>query len=213
MNSETSIREDICRYAESLYMRGLAHGSTGNISVRLDDGSVIVTPTNSSFGFLDPARLSKLNPDGRHVGGDLPTKEMALHAAFHETRGTRAQAVVHLHSHNSTLLSMLPDTDPDSMIPPLTPYPVMKLGRVKLLPFFAPGDPAMGNAVRALGGERSAVILANHGPVFAAADLPSAVYGIEELEAAARLTIDARGQNPRLVPQDALNALWKAHQS
>ncbi|MDJ0613179.1 MAG: aldolase [Rhizobiaceae bacterium] len=197
--NENALREQICLFAKSLYDRGLAHGSTGNISARCEDGGLLVSPTNSSFGFLDPAELSRFDADGNQVSGAKPTKEMSLHTAFYDTRGNDAGAVVHLHSHHSVLLSMMPDVNADDMLPPLTPYPIMKLGRVKMLPYFKPGDDAMGQAIRDLGGERSAVVLANHGPVVASKDLQSAIFGMEELEAAARLTLDTLGRQPRML--------------
>jgi 3-dehydro-4-phosphotetronate decarboxylase len=151
MTPETALREQICLLARSLFDRGLTHGSTGNISARTGDGGLLVSPTGCSFGRLDPARLSRFDATGRLIDGDPPTKEMPLHAAFYDTRST-AGAVVHLHSCHSVALSMLPDVDEDNFLPPLTPYAIMLLGRVKLLPFFLPGDPAMGDAVRGLAG-------------------------------------------------------------
>ncbi len=189
---ETKLREEMCLLAASLFDRGLTHGSTGNISARTEDGGLLVSPTGTSFGRLDPARLSRFDASGNHVGGDRPTKEMPLHAAFYETRKS-AGAVVHLHSCHSVAWSMMPDLDPDSFLPPLTPYAIMQLGRVKLLPFFLPGDPAMGDAVRGLAGKRSAVMLANHGPVVAGKDVSSACNAIEELEATAKLAMLMRG--------------------
>ncbi|MCO5732290.1 3-oxo-tetronate 4-phosphate decarboxylase [Rhizobium sp. SSA_523] len=202
MSEEARLREDICRMARSLFDRGLTGGSSGNISARLSDGRLLVTPTGSSFGLLDPARLSLFDGEGRLVGGDSPTKEMPLHQAFYETRPARTGAVVHLHSCHSVALSMLPDVDPDNMLPPLTAYSIMKLGKVKLLPFFIPGDPAMGDAIRGLAGKRSAVMLANHGPVVAAKDLHAAVYAVEELEETAKLALLTRGLQPRLLSQE-----------
>ncbi|MCX2721146.1 3-oxo-tetronate 4-phosphate decarboxylase [Roseibium salinum] len=192
MTSETRLREEICSWAASMFERGLTGGASGNISVRTEDGGLLVTPTGSSFGRLDPARLSRFDTDGRLVSGDKPTKEMPLHSAFYETRRS-AGAVVHLHSTHAVALSMLPETDPDNMLPPLTAYSIMRLGKVKLLPFFVPGDPGMGEAVRGLGGRRSAVVLANHGPVVAAKDLEAAVYAMEELEETAKLALILRG--------------------
>ncbi|SFP16310.1 3-oxo-tetronate 4-phosphate decarboxylase [Tranquillimonas alkanivorans] len=192
--SETKLREDICWQAASIFNRGMTGGASGNISVRTEDGGLLVTPTGSSFGRLDPARLSRFDAAGNHIGGDKPTKEMPLHAAFYETRRS-AGAVVHLHSTHSVALSMLPETDPDNMLPPLTAYSIMRLGKVKLLPYFRPGDPAMGDAVRGLAGKRSAVVLANHGPVVASKDLEAAVYAMEELEETAKLAILLRGAN------------------
>ncbi|MEM8868994.1 MAG: 3-oxo-tetronate 4-phosphate decarboxylase [Pseudomonadota bacterium] len=197
MTEETALREAICQFARSMFDRGLTGGSTGNISARLSDGRLLVTPTGTSFGTLDPARLSLFDVEGRHVAGDLPTKEMALHSAFYDTRN--CGAVVHLHGTHSTALSVLPDTDPDNVLPPITAYSIMKLGRVKLLPYFRPGDPAMGQAVRGLAGKRSAVLLANHGPVVSAKDLAAAVYATEELEETAKLTLLTRGLSPVLL--------------
>ncbi|MBK5925950.1 aldolase [Rhodobaculum claviforme] len=173
------------------------------MSVRTPDGGLLVTPTGASFGRLDPDRLSVLDAQGRHVGGDRPTKEMPLHAAFHDTRpGTGA--VVHLHSTHATALSMLPDIDPDDAVPPLTPYLVMRVGRVALLPFFVPGDDAMADAVRALGGRRAAVLLAHHGPVVAGATLEAAVFAMEELEETARLALILRGTGARPLSADQI---------
>jgi len=205
--NETILREKICLLAKSLYDRGLAHGSAGNISARCNDGGLLVSPTNSSFGFLDPAQLSRFDKNGHHIEGAKPTKEMPLHAALYDTRGSDAGAVVHLHCHYSVALSIMPELDADDLLPPLTPYPIMKLGRVKLLPYFRPGDPAMGEAIRDLNGERSAVILANHGPVVAAKDIESAVYSMEELEAAARLTLEIRGKNPTILSREQVEIL------
>lgn len=200
MSEETRLREQICTIAASMFQRGLTAGSSGNISVRLTDGGLLVTPTGTSFGTLDPARLSRLDASGKLVSGDPPTKEMPLHSAFYETRGARAGAVVHLHSTHSVALSVLDDVDPDSVLPPLTAYSVMRLGKVKLLPYFRPGDPAMGDAVRGLAGRRSAVLLAHHGPVVAGKDLEAAAYAMEELEETAKLTLLTRGLSPRLLP-------------
>ncbi|ENN88236.1 putative aldolase, possibly L-fuculose-phosphate aldolase protein [Rhizobium freirei PRF 81] len=199
MSEEASLREQICMMAKSLYDRGLTAGSSGNISARLSDGRLLVTPTGSSFGRLDPARLSLFDSEGRLIGGDKPTKEMPLHAAFYETRPKKTGAVVHLHSSHSVALSILPDVDTDNMLPPLTAYSIMKLGKVKLLPYFMPGDPAMGDAIRGLAGKRSAVMLAAHGPVVSAKDLAAAVYAIEELEETAKLAMLTRGANPCLL--------------
>ncbi len=199
MTETTKLREAICLYGRSLFERGLTGGASGNISVRTPDGGLLVTPTGYSLGGLDPAQLSRFDADGVLVEGPRPTKEMPLHAAFYETRGARAGAVVHLHSTHSVALSMLPEIDPKNVLPPLTAYSIMRLGKVMLLPYFRPGDPEMGNAVRGLAGKRSAVLLANHGPVVAAKDIEAAVYAIEELEETARLALLLRGADPRLL--------------
>jgi ribulose-5-phosphate 4-epimerase/fuculose-1-phosphate aldolase len=194
----TALREQICLLAKSMFDRGLTGGSTGNISARTEDGGLLVSPTGTGFGRLDPARLSHFDAKGALIGGDPPTKEMPLHAAFYDTRST-AGAVVHLHSCHSVAWSMMPDVDADNFLPPVTPYAIMKLGRVKLLPFFRPGDPAMGEAVRGLAGKRSAVMLANHGPVVAGKDVEAACNAIEELEDTARLAMLMRGVPARML--------------
>lgn len=207
MSAEARLREQVCLFAKSLYDRGLTPGASGNISARMDDGRLLVTPTGSCFGRLDPARLSVLGEARAHLAGDPPTKEVALHAAFYETRPAQTGAVVHLHSTHSVALSMLPDTDPDDMLPPLTAYGIMKLGRVKLLPYFMPGDPAMGEAIRGLAGRRSAVVLANHGPVVAGKDLEAACYAMEELEETAKLAILTRGLSPKTLSDAEIRGL------
>ena len=192
MSAEARLRECLCDLAASLFRRGLTHGSTGNISARCEDGGLLVSPTGTSFGRLDPARLARFDATGRQIGGDPPTKEMALHRAFYDTRdGTGA--VVHLHSCHSVALSMLPADDAQNWLPPLTPYAIMQLGKVTLLPYFRPGDAAMGDAVRGLGGKRAAVMLANHGPVVAGLTPEAACNAVEELEATARLALMLRG--------------------
>jgi len=192
MTTEAQLRADLCFWARSLFDRGLTGGGSGNISVRLPDGGFLATPTGVSLGRLDPDRLSRLDARGTHTGGDLPTKEWPLHLAFFRTRpGTGA--VVHLHSTHATALSMLPGIDPQDAVPALTPYLLMRVGRVPLLPFFVPGDPAMADAVAALDGRRAAALLAHHGPVVAGADLQSAVFAMEELEETARLALILRG--------------------
>lgn len=213
-SAEARLREDICFWAASLFNRGLTGGASGNISARTEDGGLLVTPTGASFGRLDPARLSRFDATGRHVGGDAPTKEMPLHSAFYQTRHS-AGAVVHLHSSHSVALSMLPDANAESLLPPLTAYSVMRLGKVALLPYFRPGDPAMGDAVRGLAGKRSALVLANHGPVVAGKDLEAAVFAIEELEETAKLALllrgkDAIGLNPAQISDvvSTFNVEW-----
>lgn len=196
----TALREQICLLAKSMFDRGLTGGSTGNISARTEDGGLLVSPTGTSFGRLDPARLSYFDAKGKLVSGDPPTKEMPLHAAFYDTRSS-AGAVVHLHSCHSVAWSMMPDADVDNFLPPLTPYAIMKLGRVKLLPFYRPGDPAMGEAVRGLAGKRTAVMLANHGPVVAGKDVEAACNAIEELEDTARLAMLMRGIPARMLDE------------
>jgi 3-dehydro-4-phosphotetronate decarboxylase len=206
--SETRIREEICRLGRSLFERGLTPGSSGNISARLDDGGYVVTPTNASLGFLDPATLSRLDANGRHLSGDAPTKEVPLHAALYQTRSA-ARAVAHLHSTHSVALSMLPETDPRAVLPPMTAYYVMRCGATALVPYYRPGDPAVADAIRGLAGKYSSVLLANHGPVVAGDTLEAAVFAIEELEETARLYLLLRGLNPRYLTPVQVSDLTK----
>lgn len=206
MSSETHLRDQICFLAKSLFDRGLTGGSTGNISARTNDGGLLVSPTGTSFGRLDPSRLSRFDEKGVLIDGDAPTKEMPLHQAFYDTRSS-AGAVVHLHSCHSVALSLMPNVNEDNFLPPLTPYAIMKLGKVKLLPYFMPGDPAMGEAVRGLAGKRSAVMLSNHGPVVAGKDVEAACNAIEELEETARLAVMMRGIESRQLTEPQVKEL------
>src|SRR6516225_1160622 len=205
---ETTIREDICRLCRSLFERGLTPGSSGNISVKLGDDGWLVTPTNASLGFLDPARLSRLDAAGRLLSGDAPTKEVPLHAALYQTR-TAARAVVHLHSTHSVALSMLPELDPRAVLPPMTAYYLMRCGATALVPYYRPGDPAVADAIKGLAGKYSSVLLANHGPVVAGATLEAAVFATEELEETARLYLLLRGMNPRYLSPEQIKDLVK----
>jgi ribulose-5-phosphate 4-epimerase/fuculose-1-phosphate aldolase len=206
--NQSELRDQICRLGRSLFERGLTPGSSGNISVRLDDGGWLVTPTNASLGFLDPARLSRLDAKGRLVSGDAPTKEVPLHTALYETR-SGAQAVVHLHSTHSVAVSMLPEIDPRAALPPMTPYYLMKCGATALVPYYRPGDSAVADAIKGLAGEYSSVLLANHGPVVAGDTLEAAVFAMEELEETARLYLLLRGLNPRYLSSQQIADLTK----
>ena len=210
MSAETALREQICTIARSIFDRGLTGGASGNISARLPDGGLLVTPTGASMGTLDPARLSRFDAEGRHIDGDRPTQEMPLHTAFYDTRASTG-AVVHLHSTHSTALSMLRDVDPENMLPPLTAYSIMRLGKVVRLPYFRPGDPAMGEAVRGLAGRRSAVVLAHHGPVVAGKDLEAALYAMEELEETSKLALLLRDRDPVLLSDSEVMELVRIH--
>jgi 3-dehydro-4-phosphotetronate decarboxylase len=182
---ENRLREHIVEFGRSIFDRGLTAGSSGNISVRLDDGWLL-TPTNACLGRLDPTRLAKLNWQGHSLSGDPPSKEAFLHRAMYEER-TGAGAIVHLHSTHSAAVSCMGGLDPADCIPPLTAYYVMKIGHLPLIPYYRPGDPALGEAIRSLARKHSAVLLANHGPVVSGATLEAAVYATEELEETAKL--------------------------
>lgn len=199
--SESRLREQIVELGRSLYDRGLTPGSSGNLSAKLDDG-FLLTPTNSCLGRLDPARITKLDPAGRVVSGDKPSKESFLHLSMYRERPT-AGAVAHLHSTHSVAVSVLEGLDPEWPIPPITAYYVMKIGRLVLLPYFPPGDTGLAGAVGEVAGKHHAILLRNHGPVVAGSDLEAAVYATEELEETARLFLMLRGEKLRLLsPED-----------
>ena len=182
---ENRQREKIALLSRSLYERGLTAGSSGNVSVRLADGWLL-TPTNACLGSLDPARIAKLDWDGRSLAGDPPSKEAFLHRAMFEQR-EQAGAIVHLHSTHSAAVSCMSGLDPDNCIPPLTPYFVMKIGRLPLVAYHRPGDPALAGVIGALAGKHSAVLLSNHGPVVSGTTLEAAIYATEELEETAKI--------------------------
>ena len=191
----TRQRDAICRVGHSLFSRGLTSGSTGNLSVRLGDGTMLMTPTNSCLGELDPARLSHLDADGRLLGGDAPTKEARLHQCFYCRPD--AGAVVHLHSTHAVAVSLLPETPADNALPPLTAYYVMRVGTLPMLPYFPPGSGELFDAVADVASAHQAVLLAHHGPVVAGKTLQDAQYAMEELEETARLQLLVRSFGPK----------------
>jgi ribulose-5-phosphate 4-epimerase/fuculose-1-phosphate aldolase len=195
--NEAQAREAICAIGASIFDRGLTAGSSGNISLRIGDGW-LMTPTGSSLGRLDPARLSKLDAEGRRVAGDAPTKESFLHRVMYEER-PETGAVVHLHSTHAVAVSCLAEIDPADVLPPITAYYVMRVGRLPLVPYFRPGDLALAEAVRGFAGKHHAVLLANHGPVVAGASLAAAADAIEELEETAKLYLLLRGARTRFL--------------
>jgi len=200
LSEATRQRDLITAVGKSLFDRGLTPGATGNISVRLDDGSTLMTPTNVSLGDLDPARLSHLDAEGRHVSGDRPTKEAFLHRCMYCER-SGDNAVVHLHCTHAVGVSILRGVDPTDVLPPLTAYYVMRVGRLPLIPFHPPGDESLARAVAAQAGRHHAVLLANHGPVVSGLDLKTAQYAIEELEETARLFLLLSGHDLRLLTE------------
>lgn len=197
MSSERELREQMALHGKSLYDRGLTPGSSGNISVRLPDG-MLITPTNSCLGRLDPESISKLDSNGNLLSGKPPSKELFLHKAYYEAR-SRETAVVHLHSTWSVAVSCLSDVDPDNVLPAITAYYVMRVGRLPLIPYFAPGDKNLAAAVAEASRSVRGVLLANHGPVVGAADLDAAVYAAEELEETAKLHMILRSLPTRFL--------------
>ena len=203
--SETTERDSICRLAKSLFERGLTIGSSGNISLRLDDGW-LMTPTGSSMGSLDPNEISKLDLDGNLISGKSPTKESFLHIAMYDERPDSG-AVVHLHSTHSVAVSCLADIDKKNVLPPITAYYVMKIGKLPLVPYFPPGDINLAKAVKEMASNHHAVLLANHGPVVAGKTLEDAVYAIEELEETARLFLLLRNMKTQYLNEKQVKTL------
>ncbi|MEO8241364.1 MAG: 3-oxo-tetronate 4-phosphate decarboxylase [bacterium] len=191
-----AIRQQIVRAGASMFERGLTAGSSGNISVRLPDGGWLMSPTNVAMGGLDPARLSHFDATRQQIAGDKPTKEAFLHFAMYDERPS-AQAVVHLHSTYATAVSIMADVNSDDVMPPLTAYYIMRIGKLPLVPYRPPGDTSLAEAVRALAKTHHAVLLANHGPVVAGTSLSDAQNAIEELEETARLFLLLQGHKLR----------------
>lgn len=206
LSEETRQRDLIARVGRSIHDRGLTPGSSGNISVRLGDGSLLLTPTNVSLGDLEPERLSKLDEHGRHVGGDKPTKEAFLHSCMY-CRRQGDNAVVHLHCTHAVAVSVLKNVDPDDVLPPLTAYYVMRVGTLPLIPYHRPGDRDLALAVQAKADKHHAVLLANHGPVVSAKTLREAQYSVEELEETARLHLLLAGHALRPLTPEQVEAL------
>jgi ribulose-5-phosphate 4-epimerase/fuculose-1-phosphate aldolase len=203
--TENQLREHIALLGKSLYERGLAHGSAGNISVKLADGW-LMTPTNSCMGRLDPARISKLDLNGSLVSGDKPSKETFLHLAMYRERAS-CGAVVHLHSIHSVAVSCMDGLDAENVFPPITAYAIMQVGRLALVPYYPPGDEALADAVRKVAGAHHAVLLANHGPVVAGSSLDAAVNAVEELEQTAKLVLLLKDRPTRYLSPDQVAEL------
>ncbi len=205
MTTESALREKIVRVGQTLSRRGLSPGTSGNISVRLDD-AWLVTPTNSSLGDLDPAQLAKLDWEGRQLSGSKPSKESFLHLALYQNRA-QSGAIVHLHSTYAAAVSCLHALNPESCIQPITPYFVMRVGKLPLIPYFRPGDRALADEIGKHARNHASVLLANHGPVVSGKDLDSAQYAIEELEETAKLTLLLQNQKIRILTSEEIQSL------
>lgn len=224
--NESQARDAICAIGESLYARGYVHATAGNISVRLEDGGFLITPTDACLGRLEPQRLARLDADGHQLSGDRGSKTIALHRAIYAaTRdaGHTARCVLHTHSTHTVALTLRGDPrNPEpELLPALTPYFVMKVGRVPLLPYHRPGDPAVAQLVAeritayaARGIRLRAVMLSRLGPNVWHDDPASAAAVLEELEETARLALLAGDGAVPLDParieglRDAFGAQW-----
>jgi ribulose-5-phosphate 4-epimerase/fuculose-1-phosphate aldolase len=206
--NDRQLRLALVEHGRSLFARGLSPGTSGNLSARVE-GGWLLTPTNSSLGSLDPERLAQLDADGRHVAGDPPTKEVWLHLALYAER-PEAQAIVHLHSTHAVAVACLDGVDEDDVLPPLTPYYAMRVGRLPLVPYGRPGDPALVEAVRARAREGHALLLANHGPIVAGSSLDAAASAAEEIEETAKLVLLLQGLPSRQLTPEQLADLRQA---
>jgi len=208
MSDDTHLRDLLVARGRSLYDRGYAHGSSGNLSARVADG-ILITPTGSSLGRLAPEAIAKVDEAGRHVAGDKPSKEAFLHLAMYAARPS-AKAIVHLHCHCAVAISCMVHANPRDVLPPLTAYHVMRVGTLPLIPYYRPGDRALAEAVRSEASQHRAVLLANHGPVVAGSSLDEAVDSAEELEATAKLVLTL-GERPVSLLSGAQIADLAAH--
>lgn len=208
--SEFELRKQMVSMAHSMFMRGYSSGGSGNLSCRLPDGGFLVTPTNSSFGSLDVDTLSKLDEAGEWISGDKPSKESIMHLAFYRQRPDIG-GVVHLHSPSLTALSCLSELDPQDCLPPITPYYVMRIGKLPLIPYYRPGHSGLADEVAALAPTHNAMLLANHGPVIGGKDLRDAVFNAEELEDTARLWFTLRPYNISTLNEEQVNELKQVY--
>lgn len=201
-NSE---REALAGAGAHLSARGLSPGTSGNISLRVGDGW-LVSPTNAALGSLNPESLAFIDAKGTHTSGAAPTKEKFLHAAVYAARPDFG-AIVHLHSTHAVAYACLRDLDAQDAFPPMTPYTVMRLGRVAVVPYARPGDARLGALVGEAAQRHHAILLANHGPLVAAASLDAAVAAIEELEESAKLYFLLHGHKTRFLTDEDVDEL------
>lgn len=206
LSEETKLRDEIAAVGKSLFDRGLTFGSSGNISARLSNGELLMTPTNECLGSLKPQKLSKFSAEGVHISGDRPTKEAFLHQCMY-CHQKMSGAVVHLHSTYAVAASILGDVDADDVLPPLTAYYVMRVGSLPMVPYFPPGDDRLAAAVGEKAKRSHAVLLANHGQVVAGQTLKEAQYAAEELEETAKLFLLLQGRKTRPLSAEQAQAL------
>ena len=207
-STESKTRDAICALGAKLAARGLCPGTSGNISARVADGW-LMTPTNSSLGELLPDQLSKIDLSGKHVAGDPPTKEALLHRSVYDVR-PKDGAIVHLHCTHAVAISCLDPSchhNKETTLPPITPYFVMRVGKLPLVPYFKPGDPKLADAIRDYAKGHRAVLLANHGPVVAGTSLEAAMNAAEELEETAKLYLLLHSRPTRFLTPEQVQAL------
>ncbi|PRD17416.1 aldolase [Pantoea coffeiphila] len=204
--NEQQAREEMVRLGASFFQRGYATGSAGNLSMRLEDGTLLATPTGSCLGELVAERLSKVTPEGEWIGGDKPSKEISFHRAIYQNN-PECGAIVHLHCLYLTALSCLEGLDSKNCIRPFTPYVVMRVGDVPVVPYYRPGDPRLGEDLAKLAPNYRAFLLANHGPVVVGKTLREAADNTEELEETARLIFTLGDRPIRYLTDDEVAEL------
>lgn len=203
VRSQADARDELVELGRALYDRGLTHGRTGNLSTQLGN-QIVISPTGSCLGRLDPAQLAIVDSSGTHVGGPPPSKEVALHVALYQHHPT-ADAVAHTHSTHAVAWSCLDGLDDTDALPALTPYYAMRVGELPLVPYLPPGDPSIANAIHTL--TSPSVLLAHHGPIAAAPTLEAAVDAVEEIEHTARIALLLRGHNHHLLSAEQVSFL------
>ncbi|WP_050464598.1 3-oxo-tetronate 4-phosphate decarboxylase [Herbaspirillum autotrophicum] len=204
MSKESALREEICRTGASLYQRGYTVGSAGNISARLED-AWLITPTDACLGFLDPNDIAKVDADGNWISGAKPSKTLTLHRAVYDNN-PEVQGVVHTHSTHLVSLSLNGVWKTDDVLPPITPYYVMKVGHIPLISYCRPGDPAVADQVSKLATRVRGVLLERLGPVVWESSVSKAAFALEELEETARLW-HLSGQRASAMEEAALQEL------
>lgn len=204
--TEIEQKIEMVHLARAFYERGYSVGGAGNLSVRLDENRILVTPTGSSLGRLVPEKLSIVDIQGNWLAGDKPSKEYAFHLALYQNN-PQCNAVVHLHSTYLTALSCLDGLNSNNAMRAFTPYYVMRVGKLPVIPYYRPGDV---NIARELG-ERAlsskAFLLANHGVVVTGTSLIDAVDNTEELEETAKLFFILKEQNIRYLTNEEVKDL------
>ncbi len=207
MSFDVAARTQMVQLGAALYDRGLTPGRTGNLSVRTTD-AIMITPTNACLGRLDPERLAVTSIGGEHLAGDRPSKELVLHRALYRHH-PMCTAVAHLHSTSAVAVSCLPGLDPDDALPPITPYFVMRVGRLPLIDYAMPGSADLEEQVARASERSRAVLMRNHGSLAAAPSLASAVDAVEEIEQTARLYLLLEGRSPAYLGKEAVAELHR----
>ncbi|MGO2509173.1 MAG: 3-oxo-tetronate 4-phosphate decarboxylase [Vibrio hibernica] len=199
--NESELRKQMVELARSMFERGYATGGAGNLSLKLPNGHFLATPTGSSFGRLVADELSVVDKNGYHISGKRPSKEVAFHLSIYE-KDPKCNAIVHLHSTYLTALSCLDDLDHSNAIKAFTPYYVMRIGELPVVPYFRPGDPRIAEELSKLAGKYRAFLLANHGPIITGVDFIDAVDNAEELEETAKLAFLLHGKSIRYLTDE-----------